>query len=103
MIGRGAMGNPWIFEQALAQGREGRHRVPTPEQRLDTIERHMELLAGLFEDRMAYGAMLKKYVAAYSKGLAGSATFRHSALEASDPDTIIELTRRFFGGEREAA
>jgi tRNA-dihydrouridine synthase B len=103
MIGRGALGNPWIFEQAIALDRDGQHRVPTRAERLVTIERHMELLAGLFEDRKAYAALLKKYVAAYSKGMAGSAAFRQSALEADDADFIIEATRRFFSGAREAA
>jgi len=103
MIGRGAMGNPWIFEQALSLDRAGSHRLPTREERLATIERHMELLAGLFDDRRAFGAMLKKYVAAYSKGIPGSAAFRQTTLEADDADFIIDATRRFFGGAREAA
>lgn len=103
MIGRAAMGNPWIFEQALALGRGARPRPPAVSERLDTIERHVSLMEGLFADRQVLASNLKKYVAAYSKGLRGSAAFRQAALEAGDVDSILKLTRAFFSALREAA
>jgi nifR3 family TIM-barrel protein len=96
MIGRGALGNPWIFEQTLALARHEALRRPTSEQRLATIERHVSLMQDSFEDRHSLVANLKKYVSAYSKGLPGSAAFRQAALDSSDPDRILDLTRRFF-------
>jgi nifR3 family TIM-barrel protein len=103
MIGRGAMGNPWIFEQALALASSGTLRQPTREQRLATIERHLGLMASAFEDRVSLAANLKKYVTAYAKGLPGSAAFRERVLHAGDADTLVGLTREFFAGRREAA
>ncbi len=103
MIGRGAMGNPWIFQQTLALARGGEALEPTPQQRLATIERHVALMEGLFDDRQLLAANLKKYLAAYSRGLRGCAGFRQAALEASDAEELIRLTRGFFGGLREAA
>jgi nifR3 family TIM-barrel protein len=103
MIGRGAMGNPWIFEQALALARREPSREPTPQQRLATIERHVALMERTFPERELLGANLKKYVAAYSKGLPGSAGFRQQALESRDPDAILALTRSFFSNPRRAA
>jgi nifR3 family TIM-barrel protein len=44
MIGRGALGNPWIFEQILARSRGDAVRKPGPAERLATIERHVELM-----------------------------------------------------------
>lgn len=73
MIGRGAMGNPWIFEQILAHARGVPTRRPTPEERLATIERHIALMESTFEDAALLAANLKKYLAAYSKGMRGSA------------------------------
>ena len=96
MIGRGALGNPWIFEQTLALARHEALRRPTSEQRLATIERHVSLMRDSFEDRHNLVANLKKYVSAYSKGLPGSSAFRQTALESSDLDRILDLTRRFF-------
>ena len=51
---------------------------------------------------MALGANLKKYVAAYSKGLPRSAGFRQAALDQTDPDRILDLTRSFFAELRSA-
>jgi nifR3 family TIM-barrel protein len=103
MIGRGAIGNPWIFEQALGLARAGALRRPSREQRLATIERHVGLMAGAYEDRGALAANLKKYVCAYARGLPGSAAFRQRVLESTDADAMLDLTREFFGGHREAA
>ena len=103
MIGRGAMGNPWIFEQTLALA-EGRPlRQPTRDERLATVERHVALMERCYPDRRSLGANLKKYVAAYSKGMRGAAHFRQSALESDDPDEILRLTRAFFSNVAEAA
>jgi nifR3 family TIM-barrel protein len=103
MIGRGAMGNPWIFEQTLALARHGSHRRPTPAERLETIEYHVELLARSFPEPRLLAANLKKYVAAYSKGLPDSAAFRRQALEAQELDVILGLTREYFSRLRPAA
>jgi nifR3 family TIM-barrel protein len=103
MIGRGAMGNPWLFRQTLALARGEAGREPSAEERLATVERHLELMARSFPDRESLTQNLKKYVCAYSKGLHGSAGFRRVALEAHDLDVILEATRRFFAGWPEAA
>ena len=103
MIGRGAIGNPWIFAQILATARGADAREPSAQDRLETVLRHVSLLERCFPDRRALGANLKKYVAAYSKGLPGSAAFRQAALEAEEADRILVLVRDFFAGLAEAA
>ncbi len=103
MIGRGAMGNPWIFEQTLARAQGRPIRQPSPAQRLATVERHWSLIEKTFDDRRSLVVQLKKYVAAYSKGLPGSAAFRQAALESSELDRILDLTRNFFSGLPRAA
>ncbi len=103
MIGRGAMGNPWIFEQTLARAQGRPIRDPSPAQRLATVERHWSLIEKTYDDRRSLVVQLKKYVAAYSKGLPGSAAFRQAALESSELDRILDLTRSFFAGLPRAA
>jgi len=103
MIGRGALGNPWIFEQALSLASSGAACRPSREVRLATIERHVGLMASAYEDRGALAANLKKYVTAYAKGLHGSAAFRERVLHAGDADTMVDLAREFFAGSKEAA
>jgi nifR3 family TIM-barrel protein len=96
MIGRGAMGNPWIFEQTLSLARGERTRGPTRAERLATIEKHIGWIQRAFTDPRALSANLKKYVSAYSRGLSGSVKFRQQALESHDVDEILKLTRNFF-------
>lgn len=102
MIGRGAMGNPWIFEQTLAAAQGSDHRRPSRAERWATIQRHIDLMSPLFERREPLAANLKKYLAAYSKGVPGSAAFRQTALETRDLDVLLDVTRRFFGDLSEA-
>jgi tRNA-dihydrouridine synthase len=103
MIGRGAIGNPWIFAQILDLARGAPARAPAPGERLATVERHVALMERCYPDRRSLGANLKKYVSAYSKGLPGSAAFRQAALESDDADRILALTRDFFAGPARAA
>jgi nifR3 family TIM-barrel protein len=103
MIGRGAVGNPWIFAQALALAEYGTMRSLTRDERYATIVRHVELMDQAFPDRRAFAANLKKYVAAYSRGMRGGSRFRQAALESSELDEILGLTRDFFAGRERAA
>jgi tRNA-dihydrouridine synthase B len=103
MIGRGAIGNPWIFAQILDLARGASLRLPSADERLATVLRHVSLMERCFPDRRALGANLKKYVSAYSKGLPGSAAFRQAALESDDADLILALTQEFFAGRSRAA
>jgi len=103
MIGRGAMGNPWIFEQALALANGEPARGPTRAERLATIEKHIGWMQRIFPDPVVLSANLKKYVCAYSSGLSGSAKFRQRALESQGIDEILELTRNYFAVARHTA
>ncbi len=103
MIGRGAIGNPWIFAQIQDLARGAAIREPGVVERLATVERHVSLMERCYPDRRSLGANLKKYVTAYSKGLPGSAAFRQAALESDDADHLLALTRDFFAGRARAA
>ena len=103
MIGRGSVGNPWIFEQTLALAQHGTLRKPTPSERYTTIEQHIDLMRHAFSDPTAFASNLKKYVAAYSKGMHGGNRFRQAALQSSDLDEILGLTRDFFTDTNRAA
>jgi len=103
MIGRGAMGNPWIFEQTLALARGGPLREPTPAERLATIEKHIGWMQRAFPSPHVLATQLKKYASAYSRGMSGSAAFRQRALESQDVDAILDLTRNYFAVVKRAA
>jgi tRNA-dihydrouridine synthase B len=103
MIGRGAVGNPWLFQQILEHESDTAPRQPTAAERYATVERHIDLMARALPDSQALASNLKKYVTAYSKGLYGASRFRQAALESSSLDEILGLTRDFFSGEVRAA
>jgi len=103
MIGRGAMGNPWIFSQILELASGVEKRAVSAAERFETIERHIGLMTECFDDPRSFAVNLKKYVAAYSKGLPASAAFRQAALETDDRDELLRLTRDFFGELARAA
>ncbi|HEY5658885.1 MAG TPA: tRNA dihydrouridine synthase DusB [Myxococcota bacterium] len=103
MIGRGALGNPWIFGQILARARGEAARAPAPEERLATIEHHVALMQTTFPEPKALAANLKKYLAAYSKGLPGSAAFRQAVLESDELGNMLRCARDFFGRLENAA
>ena len=102
MIGRGAMGNPWIFEQTLSLASGEGAREPTRAERLATIEKHIGWMQRGITEPRALSISLKKYVSAYSRGLSGSAKFRQQTLESNDVDEILELTRNYFSVVRRA-
>ena len=74
MIGRGALGSPWIFrgEEVL---RDERARI---------IRRHAALIEAHLPERPAL-VQLKKHLAWYSAGLPGSAAAREHLFQAATP------------------
>ena len=77
MIGRAAQGRPWMFREITHYLETGKH-LPPPE--VDEI--HRVLVAHLQDLYAFYGEhtgvrVARKHISWYTKGLAGSAAFRH--------------------------
>ena len=97
MIGRGAVGNPWVFEAALARSaKRGREGAPAAEERLRTLERHVALVARAADDPATRVRELRRYAAAYSRGLPGGKRFRVQAMATEHPDALVALARDFL-------
>ena len=83
MIGRAAMGNPWIFGP-----------FPTPEARRALILRHGE---EMFLRHGEHGIKeMRKHLAWYSRGIQGAAAFRSELPKVADPDSFRAVVGRFF-------
>jgi nifR3 family TIM-barrel protein len=95
MIGRGAVGNPWIFQQALDMDRGLPPRVPNLEQRRALILKHFLLLSDLMGERRAALSM-RGLLLAYSKGLPHSSRFRHRLSQVKDLETLNRVTETYF-------
>jgi tRNA-dihydrouridine synthase len=68
MIGRGCMGNPWIFREVVARFRgEPDPAPPTADEKLDTVLRHAELMVMRKGEELGLREF-RKHVVQYMKG-----------------------------------
>jgi tRNA-dihydrouridine synthase B len=103
MIGRGSMGNPWIFRSIAAIERgEPDPGPPLLPERRRVWARHAELVLEHAHPKMRVHE-LRKTLAWYSRGLYGGAQLRQASFASSDVDTLRRLGETFFDGLGELA
>jgi len=78
MIGRAAQGRPWIFREIEHYLKTGTHLLPPTVEEIHTVMlEHINDLYGFYGD-LAGMRVARKHISWYTKGLAGSASFRHN-------------------------
>ena len=97
MIGRAAQGRPWIFREIEHYLKTGTH-LPAPE----VGEIHRVLLGHLHDLYAFYGEhtgvrIARKHISWYTKGLAGSASFRHAMNQLQTCAEQMDAVNTFFG------
>jgi tRNA-dihydrouridine synthase len=95
MIGRGAMGNPWIFEHARQLTKGQPLYGPTPQERLDVVRRHLELYEESLHGRQSLSGVRSRLMW-YSKRLRGSARLRASLSDCRHLEDMIKICEDFF-------
>jgi nifR3 family TIM-barrel protein len=103
MIGRAALGNPWIFSQVreyLATG-VTTFTGPDPESRRAIMLRHLDALIAFTGDEVAAIRVMRKHLAWYTKGLPGGATFRDAINRLESRAAVVETIEAFFARLRE--
>ena len=101
MVGRGALGRPWIFatiNHCLDEHSAGEQFLTTPlsmTKRRDIILSHLEALYRLYgEDR---GVRVgRKHLSWYCKYLEGAKQYRETIVRAESADVQLRLTADFF-------
>ena len=96
MIGRAAQGRPWIFREIEHYLQTGTH-LPPPQ----VTEIHRVLLEHLFDLYDFYGELTgmrvaRKHISWYTKGLAGSANFRHGMNQLQSIPEQLAAINQFF-------
>jgi len=102
MVGRGALGNPWVF-RAIGSGS---HCAPTLADRFAVVRRHFALYVDFAGEWVAAREM-RKHLCWYLRGLPGSAMVRaglqtlHSAQALED--TLGAFERALSNGQAVAS
>jgi len=96
MVGRGALGKPWLpglilsFLERGNRGPEGRTTV------LEVIREHFRYQLEQ-KDVLAAIRRMRKHLGWYSKGFAGGAQFRKAVFREEDPARVMASVAEFFG------
>lgn len=95
MIGRGAMGNPWIFREIKARMEAREYRPVTNDERYSMMMRHYKDMLDCKPERIAVNEM-RKHIGWYIKGMNGAAAFRAKINLTEKPEDTLALIRSFF-------
>lgn len=97
MIGRGALGRPWLFDQILHFLETGKNkRPPGLEEQYAIITRHLEHIVDFYGPPLGL-RLSRKHLAWYTKGLHGSSLFRKSLNNAKLLNEVRDLLKCFYG------
>ena len=96
MIGRGAYGKPWLLGQVMRYLRTG-ERIPTPDfdEQYATLVEHYERMLDHYGPNVGT-KIARKHLGWYTKGMHGSAEFRHYANSIDDPKQVLGEIERFY-------
>jgi len=85
MVGRGALGNPWVFSKTA--------RPDSLTARLPVILRHIELVTEYMQaEKMLF--RIKNHVGRYLSGLPGASRLRQEIMACATVEELIRLLRR---------
>lgn len=102
MVARGALGNPFLFEQIKSYRETGTYRIPTNRERLEVAK---EQVMRMCEEKGEWLAIpeARKHVAWYLKGMYGAAECKNAVFGARTYRELKEILDRFMeiqtGGE----
>ena len=95
MIGRGAVGRPWIFKQILDMDQGRQVKRPTLEERKTFILEHFRLLCHDMGEPRA-SKIMRGMLLWYTKGLPNSTHFRATINRIKDIESLIFTLEKYF-------
>ncbi|MFC5733347.1 tRNA dihydrouridine synthase DusB [Cytobacillus gottheilii] len=91
MIGRAALGNPWMIYQTVKYLDSGELiDEPSVREKMDVCILHLDRLAALKGEHIAVREM-RKHTAWYLKGIRGNARFRNAVNESDTRDELVAI------------
>ncbi|WP_068784379.1 tRNA dihydrouridine synthase DusB [Paenibacillus phocaensis] len=103
MIGRGALGNPWMLYRTVEYLKSG-ELLPEPEaeEKIRIAILHMDRLAALKGEPVAVREM-RKHLAWYLKGLKGAARIKDLIMEETRRDEMVRILEDFVADLKSGA
>jgi tRNA-dihydrouridine synthase B len=95
MIGRGAIGNPWIFKQILSAEQGLPVCTPDLSERRSFIMEHFQLLSGSMGEHRA-ALVMRGVLLSYTKGLPHSSRFRGLITKVRDAESLVVTMDGYF-------
>lgn len=98
MIGRGALGNPWMLYRTIQYLQTGELVAdPSAEEKIKIAILHMDRLVAMRGEHIAVREM-RKHLAWYLKGLRGSARIKDEIMEETRRDEMVKILEDFVAG-----
>ncbi|WP_438448987.1 tRNA dihydrouridine synthase DusB [Gorillibacterium sp. sgz5001074] len=98
MIGRGALGNPWMLYRTVHYLTRGELLPePTPQEKIRIAVLHMDRLCDLKGEHVAVKEM-RKHMAWYLKGIPGAARVKDVIMEMTERDKMVTVLETFVSG-----
>lgn len=95
MMGRGALRNPFIFEQAFQLWKGESYALPQTERYLSLLDQQQSMLHEVYDPRLAM-IHARKFLAWYSAGFPGCHDFRSKVFSIAEPEILWDEARVFF-------
>ncbi|MBD2872630.1 tRNA dihydrouridine synthase DusB [Paenibacillus arenilitoris] len=95
MIGRGALGNPWMLYRTIQYLTNGELLGdPTPREKMEVAILHLDRLIALKSEPVAVREM-RKHLAWYLKGLPGGARVKDVIMEETGRDRMVAILENY--------
>ncbi|KZE73560.1 MULTISPECIES: tRNA dihydrouridine synthase DusB [Paenibacillus] len=96
MIGRAALGNPWMLYRTIQYLTKGELPPdPSPQEKIRIAVLHLDRLTALKGEAVAVKEM-RKHLAWYLKGLHGAARIKDAIMEQTKRDAMVQLLTDFI-------
>ena len=99
MIGRGSMGNPWLFKQIEHYLQAGEKlEAPSMQERLEVIKKHINLAVKEKGENIGIKEM-RKHLACYVRNLPNASRMREEINKIDTEKELLEILELFFEKE----
>ena len=96
MIGRGALGNPWLIKELVTYFENGTILdKPTPRERINMCFHHMDYLSQIKCEKVTVLEM-RSHIAWYLKGISGSVEIKNMCFKATTIKELEEILKNYL-------